>query len=540
MSVIALLYIALQSLLVKQYTAKSIYYGWLIILFGLLIPFRPHFRISLIEIDPTVVDYASTPIVNTKMDYAASTIMGHTRVINHSFQIQWFQIAFWVWLAGFALMMFYHIWRHVQFMKLINRWSEDIGSTQIVSLVEALKADMHITGKIHIKMCPCISTPMLVGFYSPTILLPLNNLSDTGIPLVLRHELIHYKQKDVLFKTCILTATGIHWFNPMVYVIAKYINRQCEISCDEGVVHYLNMDSRKLYAETIINASRKQPRLQTALSTNFNGGKNTMKNRIILIMNTKNKRLGLLILCLIFVATITTGKVFATNHSDIKDGTIGNKTTVPEQSNIAFEQNNGTTIKKDIDIYEKYGLTYDEDQDMFFYNGKTVKYFYDQLNDKSSYYFIMRPKGEISLKALRDKANELTGITVISNTEADKFSGQFFGESNHNQATVQENKSMDDRDTEKNPDELRTDKIAKDCSPYKEYGLTYDKDKDMLYYKGEAVKSFFDKVDVNSYFFITRPTGSIYVKALRNEEGELMGIDYVSVEEYDQLFSPAK
>ncbi|WP_157950011.1 M56 family metallopeptidase [Vallitalea okinawensis] len=537
MSVVALLYIALHPVLIKQYTAKSIYYGWLIILLGLIIPFRPHFSKALIQIDPAFVDFISTPNVNAQMDYTTNSVMNHTSIINHSFEIQWPQIIFFVCLAGFVLMMVYHIWKHTLFMKSINRWSEDILSTQIGCLTESLKEEMKISRKIHIKNCPCISTPMLVGFFKPTVLLPSVDWSSIETSLILRHELIHYKHKDLLYKVFMLIVIGVHWFNPIVYIIANYASRICEISCDEKVAHYLNRDSRKLYAEIIINACRQPKKFQTVLSTNFIGGKKTMKNRILSIMNTKEKRFGLLILCLIFVATITTGEVFATDKTDLKSDSKAIESRMTEQANVSMEQKDNDTVKHKIAIYENYGLTYDEEQDMFFYNGKTVKYFYDQLNASNSYYFIMRPKGEISLKALRNEVNELTGITVISNHEEDNLSQQFFSESNSSQTAIHEEKSVS-HNTEKAPFESRTDKIAKDCYPYKAYGLAYDPSSDMLYYQGEAVYSFFDEIDTNRYFFITRPTGSIFIKALRNEDGQLVGIDYASAEEYEQLFGP--
>jgi beta-lactamase regulating signal transducer with metallopeptidase domain len=43
MSALALLYLALTPLLAKRYSARGRYYAWLIILIGLIVPFRPLF-----------------------------------------------------------------------------------------------------------------------------------------------------------------------------------------------------------------------------------------------------------------------------------------------------------------------------------------------------------------------------------------------------------------------------------------------------------------------------------------------------------------
>lgn len=78
MSVIALLYIALDPLLAKKYSAKSIYLGWLIIILGLLIPFRPQFSSALIQITPTTAQYTNTPIVNSDIELAINPLVENT------------------------------------------------------------------------------------------------------------------------------------------------------------------------------------------------------------------------------------------------------------------------------------------------------------------------------------------------------------------------------------------------------------------------------------------------------------------------------
>ncbi|WP_331620041.1 hypothetical protein, partial [Vallitalea guaymasensis] len=292
---------------------------------------------------------------------------------------------------------------------------------------------------------------------------------------------------------------------------------------------------RKLYAETIINASRRQTRYQTALSTNFYGGKSSMKKRIISIMNGTKKKLGFLILGIIIIATITTGEVLATSNFKEQVNEENNITTeqieVKSPERDEFEDKRIEKIKQDSAIYEKFGLTYNEDEDKFYYNNKTVKCFFDKLSDEKNYYFIIRPSGELNLKAIRNKSNELIGITLVSKHEAEKI----FGSTKNNQIPV--HKSISDNIVEENKDNKQTDKIANDYSIYEKYGLTYEKDEDMFYYDGKTVKSFFDKKDDNSYFLFTRPNGLVNIKAIRNEANDLVGIIKVSKKEYDNLFN---
>ena len=51
LTVIALFYMAVTPLLVKRYSVKGCYYAWLVLVAGLLIPFRPQFPNALIKVD---------------------------------------------------------------------------------------------------------------------------------------------------------------------------------------------------------------------------------------------------------------------------------------------------------------------------------------------------------------------------------------------------------------------------------------------------------------------------------------------------------
>ena len=51
MSALALFCIAVTPLAAKRYSAKGRYYAWLIIVIGLLIPFRPQWDNAIVQID---------------------------------------------------------------------------------------------------------------------------------------------------------------------------------------------------------------------------------------------------------------------------------------------------------------------------------------------------------------------------------------------------------------------------------------------------------------------------------------------------------
>ena len=308
MSVIAIIYMLATPLLEKRYSEKWRYYAWLVIVFGLIIPFRPQFTNRIIQVEipneRIVVFVGSTISSGEPHDMSFTALPART-----SFFAEYTLSA--VWFIGMAGFLSHHVIKHYRFTKTIKRWSDKITDEQILSSFQHIKDDMGVYKTIEIYKCPCIGSPMLIGLRSPRILLPDTDLKTNELMFVLKHELMHYKRKDILYKCLILTATAIHWFNPVVYVIAKAISSECEASCDADVVRGMDQNTRYNYIKTIIGMIKYQSEYRTVLSTNFYGGKKYMKKRISSIMNTSKKRMGIAIPCALVALTIGVSAVFA-------------------------------------------------------------------------------------------------------------------------------------------------------------------------------------------------------------------------------------
>lgn len=300
MSIISLIYIIAMSLLSKRYSAKWLYCTWLVILIGWAIPFRPHFEMNLIPL--------KMPKIQGDMQEKYISVTEPIKVIadgisRNSFISIWFVIAI-IWLIGMIGIIAYNICKHWCFLKIVNRWSEEITKQSILSVLDNLRIEMKIKPYVKLKTCPVIASPMIIGFFRPIILLPSTEIAIDDLTFILRHELIHVKRKDLWYKMLVLLVTAVHWFNPVVYIIGKAIAVQCEISCDELLVQKTSLEHRMKYSETLIEAARNGTKFQTGLSTGFYTGGKVIKTRIFHIMDTTKKKTGMAILCVIFMLII--------------------------------------------------------------------------------------------------------------------------------------------------------------------------------------------------------------------------------------------
>jgi hypothetical protein len=216
---------------------------------------------------------------------------------------------------------------------MAKRWSVAVSDGQERTLFQDLKSEMGIQKRVSLYRCSCVNTPMLLGLAAPRILLPDSDFAADELRFIIKHELAHYMRKDLWCKCLVLLATAIHWFNPVVFLIAKSTASQCEISCDALVLKGADFERRKQYGETIIGIVKNGAKLRTALSTNFYGGKSSMKNRIYSIMDTKRKKAGVAILCLVVAGSITTGVAFAATAADERTSGVGVATAVDMSNN---------------------------------------------------------------------------------------------------------------------------------------------------------------------------------------------------------------
>ncbi len=379
MSALSLFYIAVMPLFAKRYSDKSRYYAWLFIVLGFIIPFRAQLRSAIVKVEITIE--AMAPVVKIGNYYEAFIGARNTPLPVVSPSVSIWQIMVVVWMVGMIVFLMCHAIKHYRFMKMVKRWSDVVMDEQAVALYWSLKSEMGINKRIDLFTCSCIGSPMLVGFWKPRILIPNLKFYQDELSFILKHELIHFKRKDLWYKSLVLVATAMHWFNPVVYLMAKEIDVLCELSCDADVVQRTNADIRQKYSETIIGVLRYRSKMNTVLSTNFYGGKKGMKKRIFSIMDMGKKKAGLALISSSLLITVFMA-IFLTSCSTVsftgsKDGDESH--LIMNYSVMNMELSHMLTLEKD-DVIDfevvnetgKLSIVVQKDKDRPVYTGNKL------------------------------------------------------------------------------------------------------------------------------------------------------------------------
>lgn len=310
MSVISLVYLVAMPLLSKRYSAKWLYYIWLVVVIGWAFPFRSHLHTNLF-----LFHIPEIQTIQAKYIGVAEPIKIINSGTRGTSSISLWGVIASIWAICTIAMIAYNGWRHWRFLKMVNRWSEYITNRETLDVLDTLRRKMRIQTHVGVKTCHGISSPMMIGFFRHTILLPSIEIDLLELTFILRHELVHLKRKDLWYKALVLLATAVHWFNPIVYIMGKAIAVQCEISCDELLVKEESLQQRKQYGQTLIDLVRSGTRLQTSLLTDFYSEGKAIKTRIFYIMDTTKKKAGITILCAAFLSIIGSGMIFASSSA---------------------------------------------------------------------------------------------------------------------------------------------------------------------------------------------------------------------------------
>lgn len=141
--------------------------------------------------------------------------------------------------------------------------------------------------KIRFCQCAAISSPLTYGIFSPVIVLPEAITWDnkTEIDYVLLHEYQHIQRFDCILKVMAVIAVCIHWFNPMIWLMYFFLNRDMELSCDEFVVKNSDKTTRATYARLLIALEEKR---NNPLMVCNEFSLNISEERITAIMKTKH------------------------------------------------------------------------------------------------------------------------------------------------------------------------------------------------------------------------------------------------------------
>ena len=326
-SVVLLPILLLCAVLRRRYPARVVCALWVIFAVRLLVPVQNSFPDAPVQVTPrtTLVEVQTTqvsesvpetsgmedepviaepqPIIERHWVPAGAAVTAETQK-----SIAFDEILALVWAVGAAAFFVGSMLSYRRFVHRVRCTARDVRDPELLRIYESERERLGLRQRIPLRQTPEADGPMLVGLVHPVLLLPKSGIPLADAPLILRHELTHAKHKDVLCKMVFLLARRVHWFNPVVHLLAWQGAQDLEIACDQSVVHGLDTDAKRQYGQCILNDVACRMYGGTMLTTRLTGGGKAMKTRLQALFSPNKKRRGVaLILTAAFALTLVGG-----------------------------------------------------------------------------------------------------------------------------------------------------------------------------------------------------------------------------------------
>ncbi len=312
----------LSSLINRNFTAKWKYWFWMVLAVRLLIPFNFSFESAPARVEVSIptapITLPAAPVTPTPPIQPAEPMPVPIQPAQPVAPvITMVQLLILVWLAGMILFLLWQAVGYLRFRRQVIRWGLPVPKGDMIcTVLQQAEAELKINGDVPVLICKEVSSPMMIGFFRPLLILPHGEYNAQDLSYILRHELTHYKRRDIWYKALMLIACAVHWFNPAVWLMVREASRDLEISCDAAVMRDADMEERRQYSETILACIHRELRIKTALSTHFYGGKKTLKERFANILSTKKRRTGAIAFAVVLLCGGIVGGLVACSMQD--------------------------------------------------------------------------------------------------------------------------------------------------------------------------------------------------------------------------------
>lgn len=327
-SLAALVPLILRRLMKKRYPARMVCVVWAILALRLLVPVQltlPQAPVQVmsrtnyvVQSNQTAFRQAGLPVAQnparwvtgTQAQMLSAADSGTVKTVDIT------DILLTLWLAGVISCI---LWQGIGYYRLIRSLkgkSRSVERADLHTILQEQCADLVIDREIPLRVSAAADCPMLAGFIHPTLYLPDERISRTDAAFIFRHELTHYKHGDLWLKLLLLAARCLHWFNPLVHLIARFAQEDIEAACDDAVVRGHDGAYRRAYGETILRSAIAQAQKRKALVSCFGDDKKTLMRRFEGLFDKSVKKRGVALVVMIALLVGSLGCTIAVGDNN--------------------------------------------------------------------------------------------------------------------------------------------------------------------------------------------------------------------------------
>lgn len=172
----------------------------------------------------------------------------------------WAAVLFALWLAGTAGVLGWNLLAHGRFLRWLRRWAVPADDPTVIRTFHQLSDRLGLARRPRLLVCPGLRAPMVAGLIRPVLLLPREAPEGEALTCALLHELTHLRRRDIWRKALALWVTALYWFDPLVWLMGRAMERDGELACDEAALKRLPPEARAAYGRAVWEAVERVSR----------------------------------------------------------------------------------------------------------------------------------------------------------------------------------------------------------------------------------------------------------------------------------------
>lgn len=214
-----------------------------------------------------------------------------------------------VWLAGACAVLTKQLIAHLRIARRFAGYAEMQMTDRERAFVDSLRKEYGVRRRVSLIPARDGEPTFTFGIYMPMIICGKETESREA-ELLARHEMVHIRRLDVLWKILMEFVTLLHWWNPFLWKLYRDFEVVCECSCDEAVMRGKTEGEVKEYLRLLIEEAREKKPEENPVRWKSGFGSSTayIRERMDNLMK-KNKwnrfATGVLAAALIFANSMT-------------------------------------------------------------------------------------------------------------------------------------------------------------------------------------------------------------------------------------------
>lgn len=183
-------------------------------------------------------------------------------------------------------------------------------------------------------------SPVVVGKFSPVIIIPERKYSEFQIQVILMHEGMHIVRLDNLAKQISSVLIYINWFNPYLKSYTKELDEWADIACDISVCKRFLGGNSKEYYIALMAAKTSGHSVVNPFVSHLNKSNESIKRRMMYMKKWKDSRSKRFVSAILMATLIMGNSVTAFAASSQVAGTqndVYRETCESEQNASDFE-----------------------------------------------------------------------------------------------------------------------------------------------------------------------------------------------------------